>query len=42
MDHELGNGPTPPGFYDETRAHDFPRPANPMSDALRRGLRGPR
>ncbi len=41
MDYELGDGPTPPGFYDEARRRDLPRPPNPMSDALRRALRGP-
>jgi hypothetical protein len=39
LDYELGTGPTPPGFYDDARRRDVPRPPNPMTDALRRGLR---
>lgn len=38
MDYELGDGPTPAGFYWEGRTRDVPRPVNPMSDALKAGL----
>ena len=38
MDYELGDGPTPQGFYWAGRTQDLPRPVNPMSEALRAGL----
>ena len=38
MDYELGDGPTPNGFYSEGGNGDVPRAANPMSETLRRAL----
>ena len=39
MDYELVDGPTPAGFYAQPQ-RALPRPPNPMSDVLRRGMRG--
>ncbi len=41
MDYELGNGPTPPGFYDDALRPSLPRPDNPMSEMMRKALQGP-
>jgi endoglucanase len=41
MDYELGDGPTPPGFWEaleKGRALTLPRPDNPLFDVLKKAL----